>query len=241
MINRLTIFDLFLRNTLLDNEQQIMLEQENYLEIFMSSEDFDALRSDFRFARMLRLARVCNAILFCFNSYLDYTDNNSPKGLRQRFNSTFFVAGVLHEGLEVVDNLKIHFGKYDSFQNGFEKLLSEYKVINFRANELTTSRDKFIFHYDKDVATKSLKILDFSEYLFATASGSELGDLYFNLADEVAINYLIDGVNSKENEEQVMSNYFEMLASISTEFIHSADKLIGEVLSEMGWKVRGQI
>jgi hypothetical protein len=220
------------------SKRKFMSKQGNYLEVFMLNEDFDKIRSDFRFARIIRLARVCNAILFCFNSYLDYMDDDSPMGLRQRFNATFFLAGILYEGLEVIDNLKIHFGECKSFKNGFEKLINESNVIDFRKNELATSRDKFIFHYDKDVATKSLKILDFPEYLFVTASGTELGSSYFNLADEVAINYLIDNLKSKEDEKQFMRNYYGMLASISTEFIHSADKLFGEVLNEMGWKIR---
>ncbi len=215
-----------------------MLEQENYLEVFMSSDDFDKLRSDFRFARILRLARACNAILFCYNSYLDHINDDSPVGNRQRINSVLFIAGVLHEGLDIVDNLRSHFGHYNSFQQGLEKMLVEDRVINFRANELAMSRDKFIFHYDKDVATKSLKNLDFPEYLFATGRGGKFGGIYYNLADEVAINYLSKDIETKEDEKQFMKHYFEMLSSLSSKFIKFADLLISEVLTEMGWQIR---
>jgi hypothetical protein len=214
-----------------------MSNPEDYKEIYMPEREFDKLRTDLYFARILTLARVSNAILFCFNAYIDYIDDESPSGLRQRFNASFFLAGILHEGLKVADNIEKHFGDRESFKKGFGKFLNEEETKKFRENELKTARDKFIFHYDKDVATKVLKILDFTEYKFATAVGSRSGDFYYNLADEIAFNYLIKDAKSREDEEKLFKSYYSLLSTMASKFTQSADEIILDVLLETGWKV----
>lgn len=213
-----------------------MTIQVKYKKIYTSKENFENLRSDFRFARLLRLARVCNALNFCFQAYPDYKDENTPTGFRQQFNSSFFLAGSLYEGLLVLDNLKAHFGDRDSFHDGFGELLDETEIKDFRENLLKDARDRYIFHYDKDVPTKVLKTLKLDAYLFATAEGSQMNGIYYNLADEIAANYLTKDIESENDEQIFMKNYLKNLANISTKFIECADKLISDVLSEMDWK-----
>ncbi|HVF56973.1 MAG TPA: hypothetical protein VM934_12540 [Pyrinomonadaceae bacterium] len=208
-------------------------------EAYLSKEDFDRIRSDARFGAILRLARVVNSLQFCFNSLVVVSDADTPANQRQRLNSFLFASGVLYEGLKVVRNLTKHFGQRQSFRNGLEKLLDEPVTKKLQGNILKDMRNKSVFHYDEDVAPKTLKILNLESYLFATGVGTHRGGVYYNLADEVVFNFIIgDESKSKEEEEQALREAMKDITDLLTKFVDSADQLIGEVVAEMGWLIR---
>jgi hypothetical protein len=212
------------------------MNKSDYREIRTSKENFDKIRSDRKFAKLLNLARAVNAIYFCFNSLLDYSGDDTPAGQRQHINGFLFSAGALHEGFCVADTLEKHFGDRDSYQNGFGRLLADPKTQALRRTILKRMRDKFVFHYDEDVAKKTLKTLDLKEYVFATGTGGKRKGTYYNLADEIVINYLLNDVPPDEQD----SAFREALKSIGetlSAFVGCADALIGDVLLESTWRV----
>lgn len=215
-----------------------MTSESDYLELYTSKEEFDKLRSDHRLAKVLNLARVVNALYFCYHALTDSSSDGTPAGLRQLINSFLFSAGVLYEGLIVADTLEKYFGERDSYRNGFGKLLNDGETEQLRTTILKRMRDKFVFHYDEDVARKALKTLNIPSYLFATGLGDKRRGLYYNLADEVAINFLLGDPPSKEEEDRISREALESIAKISVEFIDSADVLISDVLAGMNWKIR---
>jgi len=147
-----------------------MKNDSDYREIYASKEDFDKLRSDKKFANLLNLARAVNAVYFCFNSLLDYSGDETPAGQRQHINGFLFAAGVLHEGFRVAERLEKHFGDPASYRDGFGKLLAEPKTQDLRQKILKRMRNKLVFHYDEDVAKKTLKCpasITFSLRVFA--------------------------------------------------------------------------
>jgi hypothetical protein len=214
-----------------------MNSQKDYRELYISKEDFDNLRSDRQFAKLLNLARAANALYFCYRALLDFSDDSTSAGQRQHINAFLFSAGVLHEGLIVADTLEKYFGERDSYRNGFGKLLNDESTKQLRNTILKRMRNKFVFHYDEDVPRKSLKTLNLPSYLFATGLGEKRRGLYYNLADEVVINFLLGDPASKE-EERIFREALENITKVLVGFTDSADMLIADVLSEMNWKVR---
>ena len=72
----------------------------DYREIRTTKEEFDKLRSDRQFAKLLNLARVVNAIYFCFHTLLEYGGDSTPVGQRQHINAFLFSTGALiHLGI----------------------------------------------------------------------------------------------------------------------------------------------
>lgn len=207
-------------------------------EIFMSEEEFNKLRSDFRFARILTLARVCNALEFCFTTARDYSEDRTTKGSRQMINSLMFSMGVLYEGFKVVDNLEKHFGDKNSFKKGFGKLLNDKEVKDLREKHLRNARDTFIFHYDNKVFSSTiLETLDLPEYVFATMQSPKYDGIYFNLADSIPFNYLTKDAQAKD-KINVIIYYHGMLGKIIHKYKESANFLIKDVLEEKGWQIR---
>jgi len=211
--------------------------ENSYQEIRTSKGEFDKLRSDRRFAKLLNLARVVNAIYFCFHSLLEYSGDTTPAGQRQHLNAFFFSTGALYEGLVVADSLEKYFGDRESYQNGFGKFLNDPATQELRRTTLKRMRNKFVFHYDEDVAKKLLKLLDLKSYVFATNIGSKRKGTYYNLADEVAINYLVKDSVSKEEEDLTIRQAFKSIGDALSSYVVCADQLLGDVLSEGPWKI----
>jgi hypothetical protein len=211
--------------------------QPEYYEVLISKENFEKLREDHELATILNLARVVNALYFCYNSFLDYTDDTTPAGTRQNINAFLFMAGVLHDGLTVADRLEKHFGDLESYKNGFGKLLSE-ATTNQTRSTIKDMRDKFVFHYDKDVAWKTIKTLDLDSYLFSTSIGTKRSGMYYKLADDIVINYLLGKCASREEEEHKLREIFESVSELSASYTIAADTLIGDVISKGNWKLR---
>jgi hypothetical protein len=214
-----------------------MTDELEYQEIRTTKEEFDKLRSDRKFAKLLNLARAVNAIYFCFNSLLDYGGDETPAGQRQHINAFLFSTGALHEGFCVADTLEKHFGDRDSYRNGFGRLLADPNTQELRRSILKRMRDKFVFHYDEDVAKQTLKTLDLNQYIFATGTGGKRKGTYYNLADEIVINYLLKDV-SPDEQDRAFRQALETIGGTLSAFVDCADALMGDYLPESTWILR---
>jgi hypothetical protein len=215
-----------------------MSAQQEYHEVYIKNEDFEKLRTDPKFITLLNLSRIVNALQFCFQTLLDYKDNETPVGSRQRLNSFLFTTGVLYEGLKVANTLGKHFRDRDSFRDGFGKLLNDKETKKLQGSVLETMRNRIAFHFDEDVAAEALKNLDFPSYLFATSLGSNRGSIYYNLADEAAINFLLGEPTSQEEERQLLEEMFKSIIYVLRLFVDAAEMLTGDILGDMNWMVR---
>jgi hypothetical protein len=207
-------------------------------EVYISKEDFEQLRSDAHFLALLPLARVVNALKFCFQTMIEHGNNDSPSGLRQHMNAFLFGCGVLYEGLKIANTLGKHFGDREAFCEGFGKLLKSKETKKLNDTVLNPMRNKLVFHFDEDVAPSVLKNLDLERYAFATADGAKSGEVYYNLADDIAINFIIGEPGSREEEERILREAFQSISIVITGYVNSADTLIGDVLKDMNWKGR---
>ena len=212
-----------------------MSEESKTWEIYISKDEFENIRKDPRFVSLLLLGRIVNGINFCLQSLLESNRDPTPTGQRQRFNSFLLACGVLYEGLKVANTLGKHFSDRKSFRNGFGRLLSDEETKKLQGTVLNSMRNKVAFHYDEDVVATTLENLDLATYAFATASSETLGAIYFRLADEVAINFIIGEPGSREEENQIFREILASTSHVLTEFVRCANELIPDVLKEMNW------
>jgi hypothetical protein len=125
----------------------------------------------------------------------------------------------------------------DSYRKGFAKLLEDPKTKELRGTILRRIRNKLVFHYDEDVAWKALKTLDLESYIFASAVGDKRSGTYYNLADEIVINYLLgDGDTSEEDE--VFGATAKDIAEALSRFAQCADELMAGIFSDDAWEMR---
>lgn len=127
----------------------------------------------------------------------------------------------------------------DSFKKGFGNLLRDKQIQSFRSTVLKRVRNKFVFHFDKDVANDALKNFDVPVINFASGVGKATGEMYFGLADELSINYLLQPEKNESNES-LMRRYAQIVkdtTAIMVEFGRSAEILMVDVLEEKGFTV----
>lgn len=217
-----------------------MSKYPEHWEIFISKEEFEKLRLKSDFAALLPLARVVNALKFCSHILIEYGNSDSPSGLRQHMNSFLFACGVLYEGLKMANTLGKHFGERDSFRDGFGQLLKSKETKKLNDTVLNSMRNKLVFHFDEDVAPAVLKNLNFESYTFAIGDGTQSGGVYYNLADEVVINFIIGEPGSMEEEARIFSEILQGISIVITGYVNSADALIGDVLKDMNWAGRAR-
>lgn len=205
-------------------------------EISLPGDEFEKLRLDPRLARLLTLARVVNALRFCQLSVFSLTDADTPSNRRQRINAFLFTAGILYEGLRVAATLGKDFANRKAFTEGMGVLLGEERTKELRKTILNRLRNKIVFHYDEDVAPTGLEKMRLDSYRFATGVGRRNGDVYYDLADEVAVNFILGEPESPDEERKILAAMITDVTEVSLAFADAAEHLIVDVLSEMGWR-----
>ena len=206
-------------------------------DITCSQETFDRLKTDERFLALLTLARVINALRFCQKAAIDAKAVAGAAGDRTRINSFLFEASVLYEGFLAVERLAMHFKDFDSYRNGFAVLLKDSATQSLRQSVLHRMRNKFVFHFDRDVAKESFDHFELPVYKFASGTGEASGEMYFGLADEAVMNYLLQPAD-KEPDESVKTRYEKILqdtAQLMGRFTESAERLMADVMDDMGF------
>ena len=210
-------------------------------DISCSKAIFDVVKTDARFLSLLTLARFVNALRFCQKAAIDAKEATGPTGARSSSNSFEFAASVLYEGFLLIEKLGKDFKNLESFKSGFGALLRDKTVKSLRESALKRMRNKFVFHFDKEVAKGSLeKNFELPEYIFASGIGKASGEMYFVLADEVVLHYLLQPTPN-ESDESLKKRYKQIVQNttdIMGKFVVAAERLMGEVLTDMGFEVK---
>ncbi len=201
---------------------------------------FDTLKKDERFLNLLTLARFFNALRFCQQPVINAMTSDRPSASRQNINSFLFASSVLYEGFLLVEKLGQYFRDFDSFKNGFAVLLRDKKIKSLRKTVLRRMRNKFVFHFDRDVALEALEDFELPNYRFATGFGNASGEIYYGLADEAVMNYLLQP-QPKDTDEALNKRLRAMMKDITElmgQFSEAAERLIAEALVTMGWTAK---
>ena len=227
-----------------------------------TKETLNTLKHDEKFIAMLPLARCMNALLFCLGILIlnhpqksvlgdkPHSNNEEQIKLGTKFNSFLFICSILYEGFLLIEKITKDFKNDISFKEGFRKLLKDKNIQNFRNNVLKIVRNKYVFHFDKNVEDKDVasgdsleKFLQLDlhrhEYSFASGTDFNLGGTYFDLVDEIMIHNIIKA-KPNESNEILTKRYREILKQtedIMVQFIESATELLTDNLTEMGFSV----
>jgi hypothetical protein len=209
-------------------------------DIECTPDTFKALKSDERFLGLLTLARFANAIRFCQQPAINACKSDSPASCRQIINSFLFASSVLYEGFRLVERLGKHFRELASFKRGFGTLLRDKNVKALRESVLDRMRNKFVFHFDDDVAKDALTNFELPNYKFASCLGNAHGEMYFTLADEAIMNYIMqpEPTESDDDFRNRLQKLIKDVTELMVNFALAVDSLMAEALPNMGWTAK---
>ena len=100
-----------------------------------------------------------------------------------------------------------------------------------------TLRNHAAYHMLPIVAEQSLAKLRMDEYVFATGIGKQVGQIYYNLADTVAVHYAI----GSPSEHETFMREFERIAvhvrDTALRFLEASDQFIPRMLKSYGFHI----
>lgn len=178
---------------------------------------FHELRDNSDFLALIKVGRVVNAVMFGFQCISDYMEDMSPVGRRQYNRAIFLTAGYMYEGLALVDSLKLKYVNEVFFERLNNLTGDTYKRHRKIVQEI---RHSVAFHLDSDdKSTKAaLKNLKLPRYDLMSGNSSRMMDFYFDFADTIDLNYLIDKLKDDRPETEVLGEIFTCFTDILKEF-----------------------
>ena len=204
----------------------------------MTRTDFDRVRSDPRLPPLLALSRCLNSLRYSQTALMRPLEYQTPRARRERFAAFFYAGALLFEGVTIAEQLGKHFRALPAYRDHMKPVLANPSFTKLRSTMLKKLRDKTVFHFDEDVAATVLAHLDLKEYVFSSGKGRAAGDIYHELGDEVVVHYLIGKTDTEAEFLGKLDDFMTEVTRLFTDFTSAAERLIPEVLSEMGWHLK---
>ncbi len=101
----------------------------------------------------------------------------------------------------------------------------EVKEFN---KKLANIRNNTAFHFSNKVTKKILHELRFDEYVFMSYDSGKAGDMYFELSDNINVNYFTSGLKTTEEEERFLGEFLSKSSNLI--------KRTGEVVQNFIWE-----
>ncbi|MEZ5423162.1 MAG: hypothetical protein R2682_08730 [Pyrinomonadaceae bacterium] len=204
-------------------------EQASPLSFCIDPKRFDLLRSNDDFLAFIRVGRLLNAVAFSTEVLLtSRPDGNDPRGTRQYNRAFFLTGGYLYEAVQLIDSLYLEF-QHESYFAGLKQFATSNLDKGFK-KVLQTMRHSIAFHLDCDNKStqQTLPNLSLSSYRVMSATTETYRDFYFDLADTVDINYLVDSLGGPDSETIVLNRIAKSVSEMQIGLLSAGhDFLLG--------------
>ncbi|HET7025311.1 MAG TPA: hypothetical protein VFI39_08925 [Gemmatimonadales bacterium] len=200
--------------------------------VTLDREGFARISADPRLRDLVIYARITNAIRFAQLAGLQVERRDSPSDNRQRFHSFLFVAALFAEARKIAETVGERFRHLPAFTKHIRPFLADKSVEALWVNHLLPLRDSIVFHFDDKQLPEHLRSISRERYVFATAHGPAKGDIYFPLADELAIASILGSRWSPEEFADLLRRTVDAVTRLADGF----DALLPQALQELGWQ-----
>jgi hypothetical protein len=178
---------------------------------------------------IVALCRIVNQLRFV-HAALPSWDDDSPAARRQRLNSFFFTAALLHEGVPLAQRLAQHYRYRTSFAEGFAELLRDSEVRELLSTYVKPLRNQAVFHADESEIAQRLAEFTGDGFVFASGTTFATGQVYYDLADIAAMRTFVGPTDSYAAFLNASEAAVRRTTALTVAFMRAADKLIADVL-----------
>jgi hypothetical protein len=178
---------------------------------------FREIRNDPDFLALVKVGRAVNAVTSGVQFISDYMEDYSPVGRRQYYRAFFTTSGFLYEGLELVTSIRLKYLS-EPFFNKLNVLIGdEYKKHRKVLKEI---RHSIAFHLDSDDKSTKLTLsnLKLNRYDLMSGNSDRVMDFYFDMADTIDFNYLIDKFKDDRPELEVLSELMKLVSELMNRY-----------------------
>ena len=199
------------------------------------AERLAVLRADEAFQQVLALGRFLNSLRFCHFAMHQWKDLDSPAGKRQR-NAVFFIAaGLLHEGLQLLQRMGKHFRGYASWTRDIQPILADKLVEQLLSTSIIPTRNLTIFHFGESAFKEPLATLDQDDLVLASGDGWQQGEVYYELSDLLAYHLFIGAPPSSiEGQLELAKELLERTVMLTGRLTTAGEALVNEYCTNLG-------
>ncbi len=168
------------------------------------------------FLALIKVGRAVNAVISGIQFISDYMNDDSPVGRRQYYRAFFTTCGFLYEGLNLANSIRLNYIKEPFFSKLNVLISDEYKQHRKVLKEIR----QISFHLDsEDKSTKlALSNLKLKRYDLASGKSDLMMEFYFDMADTIDLNYLIDKFKDGRSEPDVHEEIVKMFTDVMKNF-----------------------
>lgn len=193
------------------------------------------LRTNPDFCNAIKVGRALNALLFAMDVSRGPFDR-LPSGTRNGHRAVLVLAGYVYETLILLKSLDEY--TTESFFTKADVLLKDRR--RWKVAEKLRNRSGFHLDHDDEVTTKTLETLKEGNYDLYSAqdlmAGMTLGEYYFNLADDIDVQYFNSEFkdSSHRTQNQTSEHVIKSLGQLAKEVAFAALELHQGLLAKVG-------
>jgi hypothetical protein len=188
---------------------------------------------------LMRLARHVNALRFAQVALVHANDQGEgPIAFRARPGAFFYTGSILYEALSLVPELRRYFATNPHWERSFARFGDDEAVraLTAKGSDLQRLRNHVGYHVLPMVTERSLPTLDLPDYVLVRGVGKQVGNLYYELADVIALHYLFDAPTAFSKLLAEFETRGEAITKVLIDFLEASDILIPRVLEQ--WKAK---
>ncbi len=142
-------------------------------------------------------------------------------------------AGYVHEGIRLVESLRLRYKDKDYFKRLTELAFDDkYKLERRVMKEI---RDSVAFHLDQDDrSTKAvLERLKLPRYDLVSGNSEKGLDFYCDMADTIDLNHIIQAFRGDKTEEETKNIVLPLISRFVTTFFMEGHRFVAGIAEEM--------
>jgi hypothetical protein len=211
------------------------MDQTQAWRIRVPTDRLSELRDDEAFRQLLALGRFLNSVRFCQYAMIHWATEDSVVSQRQRSAVFFIAAGLLHEGLQLLQRMAKHFRGFGAWADKVHPILSDRAVEQLLSASIILVRNQTVFHFGEDAYIDPLTHLNHKTLVLVSGVGPQQGQVYYELADLLAYHLFIGGPAPTADEHlararSLMERTVDLMNQLST----AGEALISEYCAANG-------
>ncbi len=190
--------------------------------------------TDPKFAYVVALARVVNALNAAHSLMMSTEGRNTPAALRDRMNSYFFVSAILYESLKLIRAMSKVYGDDKSFETSLRLVLKDTSGQGLEQMHLKSVRHGGVFHFLPDRFAEAIAKTPMTNCVFASTLGEKRGNIHYAFADYVTAEMM---VGTRLDDNVVVTQMMEKTLNLVKQFVEHSENFIADQLNGWGFEV----
>jgi hypothetical protein len=202
-----------------------------------TTEDFERVRTDERFAALLSLGRTANLLRSTLSLAMPHDEAPRTVANRSMMSATLLVTGFVAEALGSLERYARHWKSLPAYAEFVVPLTTDPVRKSLTGQWLRPLRNQAVFHNDPVVTIESLKLMTPTvPQVLAEGTTETIMDVYYPASDAIAIIYLVQNAGATAAPMEFINASVASLISYARRTCEALDAIVLQGFSQLGFK-----